>query len=112
MAYNELLAHRIRQALLLLPEEVHLSITEKKMFGGLSFLFHGKMTVGIIKEELIVRVIAEKMDAVLERDGVRPMDFTNKPLKEFVYVIPEVVHRESELNFWIALGIEHAKSKL
>jgi len=112
MAYNELLAHRIRQALQTLPEEVHLSITEKKMFGGLSFLFHGKMTVGIIKEELIVRVIAEKIDAILEKDGVRPMDFTKKPLKEFVYVIPEVVHNESELNFWIALGLEHAKSKL
>lgn len=35
--------------------------SEKKMFGGLSFLFQGKMTVGIVKEELAVRIIASKM---------------------------------------------------
>ena len=50
MAYNENLAYRIRQSLKIIPEE----FSEKKMFGGLSFLYGGKMTVGIVKDDLVV----------------------------------------------------------
>ena len=45
MPHNEQLAHRIRKAIALFPDE----FTEKKMFGGLAFLYKGKMTVGIVK---------------------------------------------------------------
>lgn len=54
MAYNESLAERIRAKLKQAPD-----FSEKKMFGGLSFLYKNKMTVGIIKEDLIVRIPAE-----------------------------------------------------
>lgn len=108
MAYNEPLAIRIREALKLFPE----TFTEKKMFGGLSFLYHGKMTVGIVKDELAVRVIGEKMPELLELPHTRPMDFTKKPMKEFVYVAPEGFKTETQLLHFIELGLEHAKSKL
>lgn len=108
MAYNELLANRIRLQLKMFPE----SFTEKKMFGGLSFLYQGKMTVGIVKNELAVRVVANKMDAELEKEHVRPMDFTKRPLKEFIYVSEAGCTTEEQLLHYIELGIEHAKSKL
>lgn len=81
MAYNRELAERVRSAMRGIPD-----LREKKMFGGLSFLHHGKMTVGIVKEDLAVRVIAEKMEESMQNPHVRPMDFTKKPMKEFVYV--------------------------
>ena len=59
MAYNEHLAHRIREQLHFFSED----FTEKKMFGGLSFLYKGKMTVGIVKEELAVRIVSTKIDS-------------------------------------------------
>lgn len=108
MAFNEETANRIRQAVTLFPE----TFTEKKMFGGLSFLYSGKMTVGIVKEDLAVRVLAEKVDAELQKEFTRPMDFTKRPMKEFVFVSPEGFKTEAALQYWIELGLEHAKSKL
>jgi len=105
MAYNENLADALRTLLV----AYNGNITEKKMFGGLSFLYKGKMAVGIINEELVVRVIASKMDHELEKHHVRPMDFTNRPMKEFIFVELE---NYKNLSYWIELGIEHSKSKL
>ncbi|ALM06758.1 hypothetical protein SB49_02260 [Sediminicola sp. YIK13] len=108
MAFNEDLANRIRETLKLFPEE----FTEKKMFGGLSFLYQGKMTVGVIKDELMVRVISDKMNMILENPHARPMDFTNRPMKEFVFVMEEAFQTEEELLSWVELGLEHAKNKI
>lgn len=108
MAFDEQLAKRIRELLMHFPEV----ITEKKMFGGLSFLYQGKMTIGIIKDELAVRVLASKIDAELEKENVRPMDFTKRPLKEFIYVGKNGFKKEAELIHYIELGLEHAKRKI
>jgi TfoX/Sxy family transcriptional regulator of competence genes len=43
MAYDELLANRIRQAF-----GSRNDITERKMFGGLAFLQRGRMCCGIV----------------------------------------------------------------
>ena len=108
MAYNEELATRLRQHL----EPFGSDITEKKMFGGLCYLYKGKMCVGIIKDELCVRIISPKDQEELKKEFVRPMDFTGKPLKEFVYVSADGFQAETELAHWVNLGIEHAESKL
>jgi len=108
MAYSEILANRIRAQLKLFQEE----FTEKRMFGGLSFLFQGKMTVGIVKDDLAVRIIDAKMETELANKYVRPMDFTKRPMMEFVYVSPEGFKSEEQLLHYIELGLEHAKSKL
>lgn len=60
MPYSEDLANRVRTTLKLFPIAISKEMTEKKMFGGLSFFYKGKMTVGIVKEELAVRAIAKK----------------------------------------------------
>ncbi|MEJ2113173.1 MAG: TfoX/Sxy family protein [Flavobacteriaceae bacterium] len=108
MAYNESIAIRIREQLKLFPE----AFTEKKMFGGLSFLYQGKMTVGIVKNELAVRIVDSKMESELSKGFVRPMDFTKRPMKEFVYVKEEGFKTEAQLLYYIELGLDHAKSKL
>jgi len=108
MAFNELLAIRVRTSLALFPDD----FTEKKMFGGLVFLYKGKMTIGVVKEKLAVRVVASKMDELLKNDSVLPMDFTKKPMKEFLYVLPDAIKTEEEILFFIELGVEHAKTKL
>ena len=107
MPYNEILASRIRAQLKFFTEE----FVEKHMFGGLSFLYEGKMTVGIVKNDLAVRIIESKMTAELEKPFVRPMDFTKRPMKEFVYVSSEGFKTEEQLLHYILLGLEHAKSK-
>lgn len=60
----------------------------------------------------MVRVIGEKMDEVLQMKHVRPMDFTKRPMKEFIFVAQVGIVTEEDLQHWIELGLEHAKSKL
>ena len=108
MAYNDEIAKRIQHALALIPE----NFTEKKMFGGVAFLYHGKMTVGVVKDELMVRILDNKMESTLQQEHTRLMDFTGKPMKEFVFVSQNGFRSEEQLQLWIELGLEHAKSKL
>jgi TfoX/Sxy family transcriptional regulator of competence genes len=112
MAYNKELEKRLEYALKLFPRNITEHISRKKMFGGLAIMFKGKMTVGIIKNDLMVRVIGSKMDEILKMGFVRPMDFTTRPMKEFIYVSPKGVETEEQLQNWIELGLEHAKNKL
>ena len=108
MAFNEELAKRIRAQIQLFPEE----FTEKRMFGGMAFLYKGKMTIGIVKNEIAVRVIGDKMESELSKKHVRPMDFTKRPMKEFIYVSPEGIKDEETLLHYVQLGLEHAKTKV
>ena len=108
MSYNEHIALRIREQIKFFSEE----FKEKRMFGGLSFLYKDKMTLGVVKDEIAVRVIESKMETELSKNHVRPMNFTKKPMKEFVYVSEEGFKTEEQLLHYIELGLEHAKSKL
>jgi TfoX/Sxy family transcriptional regulator of competence genes len=112
MAFDRLLAQRIRFSLEMFPVEIHSLITEKKMFGGLAFLLKGKMTIGILTDKLMVRVVSEKMAKIFDNPFVQPMDFNNKPMKEFIYVLPPGLETEEMLQQWIRLGIEHAQCTL
>jgi TfoX/Sxy family transcriptional regulator of competence genes len=107
MSYNEELAYRIRPHL----EPFSEYIEEKKMFGGLSFMYKGKMSVGIVKDDLMVRVVADKFEKVLTEPYVQPMNFTGKAMKNFVQVLPGGLEQDSQLSRWVDLGIEHAESQ-
>lgn len=105
MAYDEDLAARMRE---LLGGEA--GITEKHMFGGLSFLVDGKMAAGIVGEDLCVRAAPERNEDLLARPHARPMDFTGRPMKGWVYVAPEGVGSDAELRWWLEQGVAHARS--
>ncbi len=112
MAFNEDLALRIRNIVNLFPNKITSNFKEKKMFGGLAFLYKGKMTVGIVNDSLMVRVIDSKMPSLLKDKNIRPMDFTKRPMKEFIYVDEAGYRTELQLQTWIELGLEHAQLKL
>lgn len=103
MAYDEGLAERIRSVV-----EGRSGVSEKKMFGGVAFLVHGNMFVGIVKDELMVRVGPERYPAALKHSHVRPMDFTGKPMVGYVFVAPAGLDEDAELERWIELGARFA----
>jgi TfoX/Sxy family transcriptional regulator of competence genes len=105
VAYDEGLAQRIREAL-----EDQPSISEKKMFGGLAFLLRGNMCVGVVGDELMVRVGPEAHDEALRQPHARKMDFTGRPMKGFVYVACEGVESDADLQDWVARGVRFAAS--
>jgi hypothetical protein len=99
MAYDERLANRIRQTF-----GDRSDITERKMFGGLAFLCRGRMCCGVVGSDLMVRIPEEEVAAVMRGRYVRPMDFTGKPLRGFVYVSPPGCRTTAALRTWLSRG--------
>lgn len=102
MAYNELLAERIRIALM----KKKVKPVEKKMMGGLCFMVDDKMCVGIVKDSLMIRIDPEIYEEVLMKKGCREMDFTGRPMKGFALVDPEGIMFDKELEYWIKLCLD------
>ena len=100
MAYDEKLADRVREIVQEAADPV-----EQKMFGGVAFMVHGHMTVGVIKENLVLRLGGDEADAALKDPNVRPMDFTGRPMKNFLYVSTKATKAEKDLRKWIGKGL-------
>lgn len=105
MAYDPGLAQRVRESLNEQP-----GITERKMFGGLAFLLHGKMFVGINGSTLMARVGPDRYDDALALPHVRPMDFTGRPMKGYVYIDAPGLTEDSALAAWVNWCAGHAAS--
>jgi len=97
MPYSEFLADRIRQTL----EPKRLNYFEKKMFGGLCFMVEDKMCFGVMKEDLMVRVGEAAVEAHSNRVGVRPMDFTKRPMKGYLFIDADGTDMDEDLEFWV-----------
>lgn len=104
MAYNEKLTDRVREAL-----TNQKAVEEKKMMGGLTFMVNGKMCVGILKDELMVRIDPEVYEMALQKKGCREMNFTGKPMKGFVFISPEGTSSKKDLDYWIDLALDFNK---
>ena len=96
MAFDEVLAGRIRDAL---ARKKGMEV--KKMFGGVGFLLHGNMLVGVWRDSLIVRLGPEEGDEALKEPHVKEFDITGRPMKGWVVVEPEGVEGDEQLTDWI-----------
>lgn len=106
MVYSEALAERVREHLVPRGD----AVVEIKMFGGLCFTLHGNMCVGIVGDDLMVRVGPDAYAEALERPHVREMDFTGKPMRGMVYVDPRGIAAEDDLEAWVRRGVSFASS--
>jgi TfoX/Sxy family transcriptional regulator of competence genes len=105
VAYDEELADRVRELLSARPE-----VSERKMFGGIAFMVAGNMACGVLGQDLIVRLGDEEGEKALTEDGVRPFDFTGKPMKGIVYISPERTASDDGLSEWVEAGADYAAS--
>lgn len=105
MAYDENLAGRIRKVLGSVS-----AVTEKKMFGGVTFMLRGHMCCGVAKDNLVVRVHPEEYEQALAESHARLMDFTGRPLKGFVYVGPAGYQTDEALERWVGRAVHFVSS--
>jgi TfoX/Sxy family transcriptional regulator of competence genes len=106
LAFDESLAERVRDAL-----GDGRGIVERKMFGGLAFMARGNMAVGVLGEDLLVRLAPEDYDAALGEDGVRPFGMAGKrPMRGFALVGDEQLADDVSLARWIERGVTYALS--
>jgi TfoX/Sxy family transcriptional regulator of competence genes len=105
MAFDETLADRIRDVL-----AVRAEVTERKMFGGIAFMLGGNMAVGVIGDDLMVRLDPLDAEKALQEPNTRPMDFTGKPMKGMVYVDRTGSESDADLAAWVEAGADFASS--
>ncbi|OJU64702.1 MAG: hypothetical protein BGO01_18850 [Armatimonadetes bacterium 55-13] len=110
MAFDAELAERVRGVLEQFPLEAGESWGEIKMFGGLCFTLNGKMTVGLGKLRLMIRLSDVDSEEAMASDLVEPMDFTGKPLKNFAYVKEEGFASDEQLLEWIRKSATYVRT--
>ena len=106
MAYDEKLAARIRTAL-----QDRSDVVEKQMFGGVAFMVRGHMSCGVVGSSLMVRIDPSDADALMKEPHVRPMDFTGRPMRGFLYVDPPGIATAAALRKWIGRATAHAAAR-
>jgi len=84
-------------------------VTERKMFGGLTFMVAGHMCCGVNGDELIVRLDPDREADSLAKPHARPMDFTGRRMRGFVTVQPEGLNG-AKLTRWVREAVARAES--
>jgi TfoX/Sxy family transcriptional regulator of competence genes len=103
LAYSEDLADRVRQAI-----AVHPGVSERKMFGGVTWMLGGNMACGIIADDLMVRLGVEDARLAVAEPHVGPMEFTGRPMSGFVVVGREALSEDEVLTEWVDAAVTFA----
>ena len=105
MAYDEDLANRIRELV-----EGQFDLTEKKMFGGLTFLIGGNMAVAASGQGgVMVRVDPATSDALVATTKARLVEMRGRPMQGWLRVDREHLRTRSQLAKWVGLGTSYAR---
>ena len=106
MTYSTTQADRLRKAL-----AGRAGLTEKELFGGVAFLLHGNMCVGVRGEDLIVRVEPEGTDALLHEPGAKPFTLAGRGgMAGWLLVDPSGYKTDGNLRTWIDRGVAYASA--
>ncbi len=109
MAYDLYLGERIEQLL----RNRHISYYTKKMMGGLVFFFNEKMAFGIFLDKsnsdslLMLKIGEENYKREIKKEVTRPMDFTGKASKGYIFVTADGFDLEEDLSYWITLAVSY-----
>jgi len=105
MAYNEELAGILRDEL-----AKYSVITERRMFGGLCFMFNGNMLCGVHQDGGMARVGKALEANALEIDGIDPLSFTGRKMGGMVDVDATVFEDDAKLRAILSLALEFVES--
>lgn len=102
MAYSELLANRVREALMHLPE-----VVEIKMFQGLVFMVNDKMCIGVRENQIMCRLNPEEVELLVEKPGVVQMTLGMRIAKGYVFVSEEAYNKPDDFQFWVQKALDY-----
>lgn len=103
MAYDTHLESRLD----LLLEEKQIPHRKMKMMGGLCFMVDEKMCFGIVKDTLMARIGETAYEKALQIEGCSEMNFTGRKMKGFVFVSPDAIDLEKDLEYWVERCLEY-----
>jgi TfoX/Sxy family transcriptional regulator of competence genes len=72
-------------------------------------MVNDKMCVGVHENRIMVRLDPEVFDAVIQKEGCEPMNFTGKVMRGFVFVSDDVLKTKKQLDYWVQLALAFNK---
>jgi TfoX/Sxy family transcriptional regulator of competence genes len=107
MAYDADLARRIRAALADAP-----AVREVAMFGGLSFMVHGRLSVAAdARGDLMIRCDPARVDELVARTAATWAEMKGRRMSKGWIVVPaDRITTDEELDRWIRLALEHREA--
>jgi TfoX/Sxy family transcriptional regulator of competence genes len=101
VAYDEQLAHRIRE---LIPDSEE--VTERRMFGGLAFMIGGRMAIAAGSGGgILLPVDPERADQLVQEPQVSHMVMRGREMAGWLTIEPEAVAGREELARWVQLAL-------
>ena len=105
MAYDEVLAQRIRDLL-----DGEAGLTSRAMFGGLAFMVDGHMAVAAGSSGALM-VRADPSDAASWlSEHVQPMEMRGRPMAGWLLVDRAALGDDEQLRVWVERGVAHVRT--
>ncbi len=73
-------------------------------------MLNGNMLCGIAKGKLVARVGPEEYEKALKLKHTAPMDFTGRPMKGMVYVLPEGTRSKAAVKKWVDKSLAYVQT--
>jgi TfoX/Sxy family transcriptional regulator of competence genes len=104
MAYDEALANRIRELVLVEP-----GVAERRMFGGLAFLVDGNMAVSASGQGgLLLRVDPAQTESLIQQPHARRFQMRGREMNGWLHIDEGVT--PEEFRRWVEIGVSYARS--
>lgn len=98
MPYDDALAARVRNALTLYG-----GAEEREVLGGLMFYQSGQMRLGVVQDQLLLRMSPDAAAEALARNGADPT--AEEEMPGIITVSPIGHEADEDLNDWIELAM-------
>lgn len=106
MAYDEELAHRIRESL----QDVA-AVVEKRMFGGLAFMVGGHLAVAASSRGgLLLRVHPHDEDELLALPGASPFEMQGRHSPGWLRLDEPAVETDEALGLWVERALRFVQT--
>jgi TfoX/Sxy family transcriptional regulator of competence genes len=106
MAYDEELAHRVREVVQGEP-----GVAEKRMFGGLAFLIDGKMAVSASSQGgLLLRIDPAQAASLIREPHTQLFEMRGRAMDGWLRIDVAALATDAELRRWVSLGVSYARS--
>ena len=80
-------------------------LRRKRCSGAFVLWWTAKCVSGRSKNRSWCALIPPAHDEVMQREGVRVMDFTTKVMKGFAFVEPAALATDAELSVWVQMAL-------
>jgi TfoX/Sxy family transcriptional regulator of competence genes len=102
MPHDPILANRIREVL----TEMGVEFEAKLIMGILCFRVNGTMCAGVLDQQLIVRIDPADESTALAKPNCKPMYFTGRPMKDFMFIDPNGTRTREQVLEWLEFALK------